>query len=95
MKDKGVCDNCKYNVTRKNKDDQKWGCDYLCQEGHSRLLVERANGGYKTDSCCCKVEGKPRKQSFSYISGNEYFEQETIEEKRRDPRRYGMDYRTN
>lgn len=56
LKKRGVCTGCKYNC--KGKD--RWGnCDYIGIEGHSRILVERANGGVKADSCICY---KPRKE---------------------------------
>lgn len=45
----GVCRGCVYY---KNHVNSKM-CDYLSMEGHSRLIVERENGGYKTDSCIC------------------------------------------
>ena len=60
MKKNGVCKGCKHRVTK------SWcaaafnnTCNYLENTGKSRLVIERENGGYKTDSCIC-YEAGPR-----------------------------------
>lgn len=58
MKDEGVCDGCKYCVEKCNYSIFNGSCDYLLLTGHSRMLVERRNGGVKRDSCICYERGK-------------------------------------
>jgi hypothetical protein len=57
MKDKGVCDGCKYRVTIAANVFLKNTCDYSGVTGKSRLVKEIENGGYKTDSCICYDKG--------------------------------------
>lgn len=51
LKKKDVCKGCKYllngNAQLKNI------CNYLEMNEKSRMLIEVANGGVQSDSCCC------------------------------------------
>lgn len=55
-KSPAVCKGCKYRTTVGSGGLK--GCDYIGVEGHSRLLEEERNGGYRTDACCCYRKGK-------------------------------------
>jgi hypothetical protein len=58
MKNKKVCEGCIYLTGRHFHYQLRGTCSYLHETGHSRLMVERANGGYKTDSCICYRRAK-------------------------------------
>lgn len=49
IKPENVCKGCKYG----KKFREYTICNYSEMEGHSRLLVEQNNGGYRTDTCIC------------------------------------------
>ena len=61
MKDKCVCNGCKYRVSRNS--ELNGTCDYSAMNGESRLAVERRNGGYKKDGCACYEAGVPKNKS--------------------------------
>lgn len=66
MKNAGVCNGCKYHITRTTYHDLKGGCNYMNVTGHSRLVVEEKNGGYKDDSCICyEVKTRRRRKNDS------------------------------
>lgn len=56
MKNPKVCKGCKYRM-RAQSGEFKNVCNYIEITGRSRLVVERENGGYKTDSCICYEAG--------------------------------------
>lgn len=58
IKKKSVCKGCKYNVKHCTLTVFRNTCDYLAQTGHSRIVVERENGGVKADSCICYEAGR-------------------------------------
>lgn len=62
MKNPGVCKGCKHYVSRQWTTDLKRYCNYLEHTGQSRLVIERENGGYKTDSCICYEAGKRKRR---------------------------------
>lgn len=49
VKKAGVCKGCKYYLRFQGNNI----CDYASQTGRCRLLVEKENGGYRTDMCVC------------------------------------------
>lgn len=61
MKNKGVCEGCKYHNTYKEENSVSYGCSYIEKQGSSRLVQEMKNGGYKKDSCVCYTPGKRKK----------------------------------
>jgi hypothetical protein len=70
MKDKGVCDGCKYHIVKDRSLSRQFDdtCQYLDVEGKSRLMVEMNNGGYRTDSCCCYEAGKTVRRVATALS---------------------------
>ena len=58
IKKKSVCKGCKYNVKHCTLTVFRNTCDYLAQTGHSRIVVERENGGVKANSCICYEAGR-------------------------------------
>lgn len=62
MKKKSVCKGCEYYKEHASYTNLRGICDYIEVTGHSRLVVERQNGGYRTDTCLCwkKKERKRR-----------------------------------
>lgn len=52
-KDSSVCVGCKYRMSDKSTPYLSGTCNYLEVNNRSRLMIEKANGGYKTDSCIC------------------------------------------
>lgn len=62
MKNPGVCKGCKYFLARTWAPDLRNICNYIEVEGRSRLVVERENGGYKTDSCICYEAGTRKRR---------------------------------
>lgn len=57
MKDPELCKKCKYKTTDYTFENRyKHRCNFLFITGQSRLVIEMANGGVKTDSCICLVE---------------------------------------
>ena len=67
MKNEGVCAGCKYVAYPATSHSCfKSVCNYSADKGQSRLVVERQNGGYKTDSCVCyEPKKKRRKNKFN------------------------------
>lgn len=61
LKNKEVCKGCKYLLS--SNAEPKSVCNYLEATGHSRIMVERANGGVKADSCCCYDAGSRERKS--------------------------------
>lgn len=61
MKKPSVCKGCKYRMGRQNS-DLKDVCNYIEITGRSRLVIERENGGYKTDSCICYEAGEKKRR---------------------------------
>jgi hypothetical protein len=59
MKNRKVCRGCKYHVAKSYSQPYNGTCNYCLAEGRSRLMIERKNGGYKTDSCVCYEKGEP------------------------------------
>lgn len=57
IKDKSVCKGCKYHITKSHCPMYNDTCDYLTQTGQSRIVIEMANGGVKSDSCVCYEKG--------------------------------------
>lgn len=51
LKKKEVCKGCKPLCG--GQTDLKNTCNYSDNEKRSRIVIERANGGVKSDSCCC------------------------------------------
>lgn len=73
IKDSAVCKGCKYRISNNNSSIMLRGsCNYLEMTGKSRLVIERANGGSKVDSCICyekenkKVTAKGKKPFALY-----------------------------
>lgn len=60
MKNADVCKGCKYLL--RESGILKGTCNYMEITGHSRIVVERANGGVKADSCCCYEAGNRAKK---------------------------------
>lgn len=67
MKDPNVCKGCKHLTIRKSASDLKRCCDYMEHTGRSRLVIERENGGYKTDSCICYEAGSAKRRGRKSI----------------------------
>ena len=63
MKDKGVCNGCKYRINTSNGAYLKGCCDYMEQTGKSRIVIELQNGGIKTDSCICYEKGRRKSRA--------------------------------
>lgn len=63
MKNKAVCIGCKYRMVGTTYCELKGACSYMEKTGHSRLKIERDNGGYKKDSCICYERKSERQQS--------------------------------
>lgn len=62
MKNIGVCKGCRHRATQSWIAALKNTCNYLENTGKSRLVIERENGGYKTDSCICYEAGPRRRR---------------------------------
>lgn len=60
MKNKGVCDGCKYNVTDNSNNTKllHGSCAYSQATGCSRVAYEKEHGGIKQDSCVCYEKGE-------------------------------------
>ena len=58
MKEKGVCNGCKYHLAK--FENLKDLCNYCEMTGRSRLVIERENGGYKKESCICYEAARRR-----------------------------------
>lgn len=54
LKKKEVCKGCRYLF--KGQSELRNTCNYIEMTGNSRMLIEIANGGIKSDSCCCYEE---------------------------------------
>ena len=62
MKNENVCTGCKYLIKNECSPNFKNLCNYSGATGHSRLSVERQNGGYKEDSCPCYDPKKTKRK---------------------------------
>lgn len=62
LKNKDVCKGCRYLLSGQGT-DLKNTCNYAEVTGHSRIMVERANGGVKADSCICYEAGSRERKS--------------------------------
>lgn len=60
VKNKSVCEGCKYHIEKCSFIDLNGSCDFENQTGRSRLKIEIENGGYRTDACVCYVAGDRR-----------------------------------
>lgn len=60
MKEKSVCKGCEYLIGKGNGALLEGTCNYCYETGKSRVLIERENGGVRTDSCICYKRGKKR-----------------------------------
>lgn len=61
MKDRKVCEGCKYRI----KKGDIFVCDYCLETGHSRLMVEQANGGWQKDRCVCYEKGEHKNRGIN------------------------------
>ena len=62
QKNKEVCKGCKYLIRGVGLVNLTNTCNYISVTGHSRLLEEKLNGGYKTDACVCYEQSKRRRK---------------------------------
>lgn len=66
MKKKNVCKGCKYHIEKCQLNIFIGSCDYATMTGKSRLLIERANGGYQKDRCICREEGERERERIPW-----------------------------
>lgn len=67
VKNKNVCEGCKYHIEKCSFIDLNGSCDFENQTGRSRLKIELDNGGYRTDACICRVEGNRKARNVQPI----------------------------
>jgi hypothetical protein len=65
MKDKKVCEGCKYYKKHNTNPYFVGICDFLDMTGKSRIAIEMQNGGTKHDSCVC-YEAKKDKNAVGW-----------------------------
>lgn len=63
MKKANVCKGCKYYIRFYGENI----CDYTEQTGHSRIMVENENDGYRKDTCVCYKKGTSRGRKVQVI----------------------------
>lgn len=66
FKNKKVCKGCKYRLGNGNGKLLEGTCNYCYETGKSRVMIEKANGGVKPDSCICyEKRGKPQRKALT------------------------------